>query len=435
MKAAFVQVLWLLALSACDPYAYFLRHAPSQLVETGRAVGCQQPRSLLAADIDGDGHMDLAFLAKSASSKNFGVRVLWGDGMGGLEDNKAWYELGEVDINRDPTQALAVIDLNQDGNRDLVALTWGTKEQAKVWSLVKTGGRTFIAAQSLAFSVVCPLVAPENLFTVVAADLEQDGQSELILGFEQGTGTPSQQPPCFLRYDRGDLNLLYSENTVGSYPSNSSYGIFVSNILVNGTRDVYITKTNSTSAWRLTINKDTGKYSRTEWASLPMDTLATTVALFNGDTYDDLLYTTNSGLPNIWTVLGDTPTPLRAQPGTADSIGISSRSATVGDLDHDGNLDIVILRTGRLNNPVDLGTSSPLLVLMGRGQGTFDPVDNYQSDEAPQDLVSADFNHDGFADIALTVRGSQAVVILSSTGPGMPASSLRHPPPLDVGCP
>lgn len=435
MKAAFVQVLWLLALSACDPYAYFLRHAPSQLVETGRAVGCQQPRSLLAADIDGDGHMDLAFLAKSASSKNFGVRVLWGDGMGGLEDNKAWYELGEVDINRDPTQALAVIDLNQDGNRDLVALTWGTKEQAKVWSLVKTGGRTFIAAQSLAFSVVCPLVAPENLFTVVAADLEQDGQSELILGFEQGTGTPSQQPPCFLRYDRGDLKSLYSESTEGLYRPYSSYGIFVSNILVNGTRDVYITKTNSTSAWRLTINKDTGKYSRTEWASLPMDTLATTVALFNGDTYDDLLYTTNSGLPNIWTVLGDTPTPLRAQPGTADSIGISSRSATVGDLDHDGNLDIVILRTGRLNNPVDLGTSSPLLVLMGRGQGTFDPVDNYQSDEAPQDLVSADFNHDGFADIALTVRGSQAVVILSSTGPGMPASSLRHPPPLDVGCP
>jgi len=166
-----------------------------------------------------------------------------------------------------------------------------------------------------------------------------------------------------------------------------------------------------------------------------MDTLATTVAPFSGDSYDDLLYTTASGLPNIWTVLGDTPTPLRAQPGTADSIGISPRSAAAGDLDHDGNLDIVILRTGRLNNPVDLGTSSPLLVLMGRGQGTFDPVDNYQSDEAPQDLVSADFNHDGFADIALTVRGSQAVVILSSTGPGIPASSLRHPPSLDIGCP
>jgi len=73
--------------------------------------------------------------------------------------------------------------------------------------------------------------------------------------------------------------------------------------------------------------------------------------------------------------------------------GIGSVSSAVGDFNHDGHLDIA---------NVDNATSD-VSVLLGNGDGTFQPDVEYPLAEPPLGVVAADFNNDGYADLAVTL--------------------------------
>jgi hypothetical protein len=97
------------------------------------------------------------------------------------------------------------------------------------------------------------------------------------------------------------------------------------------------------------------------------------------------------------------------------------RGLAVADLNGDGNLDIVV------TNP----TSGDVSVLLGRGDGTFQPEERFDAGPAPNSVVIGDFNGDGIADLAVmsASAGNSTLAILLGRGDGtfLPAQLIVTP--------
>jgi FG-GAP-like repeat len=91
----------------------------------------------------------------------------------------------------------------------------------------------------------------------------------------------------------------------------------------------------------------------------------------------------------------------------------------VGDFNDDGKLDLV-----------GIGSANSIATLLGNGDGTFQPAITSVAGPHPSDLAMADFNGDGRADLAVVVNpsGSPAVVsILLGNGNGTFQPPVHYP--------
>jgi hypothetical protein len=97
------------------------------------------------------------------------------------------------------------------------------------------------------------------------------------------------------------------------------------------------------------------------------------------------------------------------QPAVTYSVGQQPTSVTVGDFNHDGNLDIVT--AGQSHNTVS--------VLLGNGDGTFQPAVAFSvGGVSPDSVAVGDFNEDGNLDIVTADTISNTVSLLLGRGDG-----------------
>jgi len=100
--------------------------------------------------------------------------------------------------------------------------------------------------------------------------------------------------------------------------------------------------------------------------------------------------------------------------------GLAPTDVKAGDLNGDGRLDLAVVDNG----------SASVSVLLGRGDGRFEPpLTAPAGGDYPQQLALADFNRDGRLDVAVTVANADALVVLMGHGDGhLSAPTYYYPP-------
>jgi len=91
-------------------------------------------------------------------------------------------------------------------------------------------------------------------------------------------------------------------------------------------------------------------------------------------------------------------------------VGKSAASVTMADLNNDGFHDLVV--------PDWLNIGNTVSVLLGRGNGFFRPEREYAGGGSPRKAVVADFNHDGKADIVVGNVYQKTLSFMAGLGDG-----------------
>ncbi len=282
----------------------------------GYGVGVD-PWSVFCADLDGDGDLDLAVVNNISDS----VSILKNNGDGTFQ-SATNYEVG-----REPRSVFCA-DLDGDGDLDLAVVNFGSDS---VSILMNNGHGTFQSVNSYA--------AGRGPNSVFCADLDSDGDLELAVA----------------NYSSDSVTILDNDGH-GAFQNATNYKvghgpwfIFCADLDGDGHLDLAVTNSSSDS---VSILKNNG----------------------HGTFYLDGNY-----------AVGDDP-----------------RSVFCADLDGDGDLDLAVA-----NN-----ISNSVSILKNNGDGTFQTRVDYGVGLDPWSVFCADLDGDGDLDLAVANDSSNYVSIL-----------------------
>jgi hypothetical protein len=337
------------------------------------AVG-SNPYALVTGDFNGDGKLDLAVADAGAFHFQQGsgpgdISLLLGNGDGTFQPSVA-YAAG---LHPDD---LVAGDFNGDGKLDLAVADGGVSfvNGIGVSVLRGNGDGTFQPAREYATG--------NNPSSLVAGDFRGDGRLDLAVTDSEGVqillgnGDGAFQPAQTVSVLRGglvagdfsgdarlDLAVSFSSGSVG--------GSAISVLLSNG--DGTFTEKEQPAA----VGKPGAK------------PLSMVVADFNGDGRPDLATANWRRQPNISVLLGNGDGTF--QPQVIYAVGSDPSEIVAGDFNSDGRIDLAVADSG----------SNAVSVLLGNGDGTFQPAVEYAAGNRPGGLVAGDFNGDGKLDLAV----------------------------------
>ncbi|PSQ80497.1 MAG: hypothetical protein BRD40_04400 [Bacteroidetes bacterium QS_1_65_9] len=271
--------------------------------------------------------------------------------------------------------ATAAADVNGDGAKDVL-------------SVGRTGSALYLGNADGTFS-------PANAGLddidgdAAIADLNGDGHQDLLLGGQR----PSNAEATLLYF--GDGTGAFSKAGGDPFPSNiGNGGLSVTDVDGDGDKDVFIRN-------RLFLGDGSGGFSEAS-VDLKRGT-DSSVGDFNNDGAPDVLITgrNRSGVFSTTAAvyLGDGSGGFSEV--EAGLTGIWSGSSAFGDVDGDGNQDVVIVGNTEVNSGPDSEKASATLYL-GNGDGTFQETGASLTPLLDGDVSLADVNGDDHADVLLS---------------------------------
>jgi hypothetical protein len=159
-----------------------------------------EPRSIAAADLDGDGNLDIVAVGEAGSG---GIAIHYGDGVGGF--------LGTViGGGHVPSGNVQLVDINNDGTLDIVTGNW----TGNILFYLNDGNRSYTP-------VALPVTEGGLNKVFIAADLDGDGDVDLVTA---GSGSSSIQ--IWFNDGTGNFPVAPDSYTVGANPIAAVLGDF-----------------------------------------------------------------------------------------------------------------------------------------------------------------------------------------------------------------
>jgi hypothetical protein len=413
------------------------------------------PSGIAAADFNGDGKIDIV---TADDGGPFGVTiatisVLLSNGKD-MFAARTDYSVGDENVTG-AYSGIAAADLTGNGKPDLIVpITYAFPYEISI--LMNKGNGTFKPFVSY------PL--PTGPIAVVTGDFNNDHKADIAVANGNGTGSitvllnsGTGTFPTYAEYSTngisyglavgdfnkdGNLDIVAaneSQNTVsvllgngtGAFPTFATYttgsfplGVAVGDFNGDGWPDIAVADSRGGTV-SILINKADGSGTflpKVDYAAAGGGApSALAVGSFRGNGIIDLAVATNSAFGGIEVLLGKGDGTF--QPAVPYDTLNNANAVAVGDFNNDGNLDLAV-------SIANAGSTFGFVtILPGLGNGTFGPGVTLTSAPLPSGIVAADFNGDGGLDLA-TANGTtggdtgSATVLLNEPVIGLTPTSL-----------
>ncbi|TAG15120.1 MAG: hypothetical protein EAZ35_11050, partial [Sphingobacteriia bacterium] len=357
--------------------------SPKQDFATG-----EYPRSVAVGDLDGDGKPDLAFANYGSSS----VSVLRNTATSGSISIGSFAAKQDFAIGGNGSFSVAIGDLDGDGKLDLAVANETTGNLSVLRNISTIGSINFEAKQDFAAGSVAP-------GEVRIGDLDGDGKPDLAV-----TNLHSSSLSVFRNTSTsGSISFSTKQDfTAGLQPVSLTIGD------LNGDGKPELVATNSAvtniSLFSNTSSSGSISFAAKQDFSVGVHPYSVGIGDLDGDGKPDLAvanYTSNdvSILRNT-TINGS----ISFAAVHNFSIGSTTESVAIGDLDGDGKLDLAFAHTGSNSIGVLRNTSSVGSI----GNGSFAAIQYFTTGTNPLLVVIADLDGDGRPE--LTTAGQEQVL-------------------------
>ncbi len=346
---------------------------------TGGFVGSSSGRDdtvkfndFVAADFDADGNVDI--LALDADDGR--MLTMEHTEFGAFESSRAFLAPTPVDFTR-------AADLDGDGDLDAVFVSQGGA------AVLRNDG-------ALVFTALAPIAGSSEAAGVVLLDADGDGHLDVVVAAED-----DQQMLVFLNAGDATFGAAISHATAGR-----PVGFAVGDHDGDGLDDLVVAQSFTNDNDMFLSNGD-GSFTR--FASVMRIFGHESVA--SGDVNADGLLDVvlGAGAQGVRLSLATSATTFAPAVILSPTAFDTEGDVEIADVDRDGNLDVVFVR----DNIAPFGLSE-LVILRGRGDGTFEPEQVAALPEGARTMILADVTND-VAPEAIVGGDHWMVTVLANT--------------------